>query len=50
MDDDKRKLDIIREIDVLKVIKATRDTIKYCFEKCVLPTDDYEATSLDCNE
>lgn len=58
VDDDKRKLDIIREIDVLKVsswvkatwIEATRDTIKYCFEKCVLPTDDHEATSLDCNE
>lgn len=58
MDDDKGKLDIINEVDTLKVIdwvkttwiEATRNTIKYYFEKCGLPTDHYEAMSLDCDE
>ena len=30
--------------------EVTSDTIKYCFEKCAFPTDDYVATAQDSEE
>ena len=49
IDDDKRAADIIKEIDVLRVIgwiksvwkEVAAETIKHCFEKCVFSNGNY---------
>ena len=58
VDDNKRASDVINEIDILMVIgwvksawrEVISDTIKYCFEKCGFPTDDYLTTAKDSDE
>ena len=58
VDGNKRACDIINKINILKVIgwvksvwrRVTSDTIKHCFEKCGLPTDDYVATTQDSDD
>ena len=58
VDENMRAPDIIKAVDILKVIgwvksaweEVTPDTIKHCFEKCGFPTEDYAAVSLDFDE
>ena len=58
VDENMRGPDIIKAVDVLKVIgwvksaweEVTPDTIKHCFEKCGFPTEYYAAVSSDFDE
>ena len=58
VDGNKRACDIINKINIWKVIgwvksvwrRVTSDTIKHCFEKCGLPTDDYVVTTQDSDQ
>ena len=58
VDENMRAPDIIKAVDILKVIgwvksaweEVTPDTIKHCFEKCGFPTENYEALSSDFDE
>ena len=58
VDENMRAPDIIKAVDILKVIgwvksaweKVTPDTIKHCFEKCGFPTEDYADVSSDFDE
>ena len=58
VDENMRAPDIIKAVDILKVIgwvksaweEVTPDTIKHCFEKCGFPTEDYATVSSDFDE
>ena len=58
VDENMRAPDIIKTVDILKVIgwvksaweEVTPDTIKHCFEECGFPTEDYAAVSSDFDE
>ena len=58
VDENMRAPDIIKAVDILKVIgwvksaweEVPPDTIKHCFEKCGFPTEDYAAVSSDFDE
>ena len=58
VDENMRAPDIIKAVDILKVIgwvksaweEVTPDTLKHCFEKRGFPTEDYAAVSSDFDE